>query len=124
MTDLPFVIAHDAEVHIEKTLVAAQRCPELLPMARVLTYCLGGGFSPLPHLVFGWMPLEETMGEGKYEEMELAGFPVFVDPRTLELLRDTRIVLDKGRHVGDCDVLAVETKEWGLGQYLRQFPIP
>ena len=118
MTALPFVIAHDAEIHIEKLLVAAQRNVKLLSMARVLGHALNcswispdgsSGSYLFEHVVLGWHRFEEISGDGGYKELQLVGFQVFAHRTTLEWLRDKRIVLDKGKGLGGDGMLAVET---------------
>ncbi|HJZ59080.1 MAG TPA: hypothetical protein VKE74_29315 [Gemmataceae bacterium] len=117
MSDLPFAITPEAAGQIERVLLDAQKDLNLLAMARVLgytTHCSwtdpegGGGWYPFPHVVLGWHPSEEVVGNSEYTELELVGFRVFAHQDTLERLRGKRIVLDKGQDMAGVDMLAVE----------------
>jgi hypothetical protein len=116
MNELPFAISPQAAAQIESILLAAQRDLNLLGMARVLGYAYGSSWKdtrgressyPLGHIVLGWSPIEEVLGNDDYTELNLVGFRVYVDQRTLDRLCGKQIVVDKGKGAMGIDILAV-----------------
>jgi hypothetical protein len=116
MSDLPFTMTQEAEAHIERVLLDAQKDVKLLAMARVLGYAMNcswtypdgsGGWYPFAHIVLGCHPVDEVVGNSEYTELELAGFRVFAHQDSFERLCGKRIVLDKGKGPAGEDMLAV-----------------
>lgn len=117
MSQLPFVITQEAEAHIERVFLDAQKNLQLLAMERVL-HCAEscswtdpkgrGGWYPFPHVSLIWVHSNEVVDDSEYNELELVGFRVFIHQDCLERLHGQRIVLDKGKGRAGRDVLAVK----------------